>query len=374
MKAAEAELPPSDRAGAEHLRVVKDSDEMNATTDAIADAARQYPGDVVNKNTAHLPDNQRSAIRRLHAYQFENSLSLGELEVKTGISSTTISQIYRNKYPSDVSGIVSRIQSFFALLDKRSQSRQLDFVETKLSKNIWGICDNARTMQKINFIFGDSQVGKSKALKKYALDHNHGSTCYLEMPTGGLLTNFMAKLAEKLHMSAHQRRADLRRRLIEAFDDRMLLVVDEAHQCLPINGYTTARSLQSIEFIREIFNEKECGVVICATKAFQSAMNHGEWSSLLAQSKRRQFLTLELPNEPTREDLNAFSRAYGLPAAAAQARELEKSIIATEALGYWLSVLRAGHEVASSKKQAMTWAHVLSAWSGILELQGKKAA
>ena len=52
-------------------------------------------------------------------------------------------------------------------------------------------------------------------------------------------------------------------RMFESFDDRMLLIVDEAHQCLYSKG--EARGARTIEFIRELFDARKCGVIICGT-------------------------------------------------------------------------------------------------------------
>lgn len=328
----------------------------------------RIPGDIVNKATAELPDNQRSAIRRLHAYYVENGLSIEETARLIRMSGTSLSLILRGKYPADLANVVSKIDGFFALQDKRSQGRKIEFIPTALTKRIWSVCDAALEFQRIAFVIGDGQIGKTESLEAYQRAHNYGSTIYVSVPTGGALTDFLIVFAEKLRISTTLRYADLRRRCIEAFDSRMLLIVDEASRCVPQSHFVDRR-IQTIEFIRELFDERKCGVVICATRAFQDAMEKGAVAKLLEQTKRRRLCSLQLPSRPTREDLNTFSHAHGLPPSSGKARELEDQMVSAEALGMWLTLLRMASKVATQRKQKLEWAHVLSAHAGLEALE-----
>jgi hypothetical protein len=223
--------------------------------------------------------------------------------------------------------------------------------------------------QKLAFIFSDGQIGKSTALKKYTKDHNHGNTIYVEMPTGGALTNLLAKLAVCFRLSPHQRRADLRQRILKAFDDRMLLIVDEVHRCTPEGGMH-AFGMQSIDFIKEIYNERGCGVVLCATNVFREQMEDGPMKKFFEQVQRRRLFKVQLPTIPTQQDLNTFAAAYGLPASTGSARELEHKLIQDDALGMWLTLLRMASKISSERKQKMQWGHVLDAYAGVKALEG----
>ena len=327
-------------------------------------------GDVVNKATAELNDTQRSAIRRFHAHYVEHGLGLDEAADLIRLDGSTLSLVFRGKYPASLENITEKIESFFELLDKRSQGRKIEFIPTKLTERIWNICSSALELQRIAFIIGESQIGKTEALEAYARTHNHGSTIYLCVPTGGCLGHFLVKLAEKLRICTALREADLRRRIIEAFDDRMLLIIDEAHRCIPGSRHTDRR-IQTLDFIRELYDERKCGLVICATRAFGEAMERGAIEKFLRQIKRRRLCTAMLPDRPTQEDLNTFSAAYGLPPSSGKFRELEKQMIDEEALGMWLTLLRMGAKIAVQSKKAMAWSHVLSAHAGLQLLEGK---
>ena len=338
---------------------------------AMQEARHRIPGDIVNKATAELPDNQRSALRRFHAYYSENDLSIADAAALIYLSSATLSLCFRGKYDGKLENIVTAIERFFELEDRRARGRKLQFIPTKLTQRIWSLCDVALELQRVGFIFGASQIGKTEALEAYARAHNHGSTIYVSVPTGGYLSHFLVRLAEKLRISPGQNQAELRQRIIQAFDPRMLLIVDEAHQCIPHNNRIGQR-FQTIEFIREIFDQRKCGLVICATRVFEEVMERGALSKILLQLKRRRLCAPNIPDRPTREDLVTFAAAAGLPPSTGKARELEESMVAEEALGMWLTLLRMAAKVAAQRKQKLEWAHVLTAHAGLQNLEHSK--
>ena len=342
--------------------------QLSTAITAMHAASQRIPGDIVNKATADLPDNQRSALRRFHAYYLENDLSLNEAGKLIDLSGSTLGLAFRGKYEAKLDSLVSEIESFFELQDKRNQSRKLQFIPTQLTERIWRVCESALEFQRVAFIFSESQVGKTEALVEFARTHNHGSTIYVSVPTGGHISHFLCRLAETLRISARMRPAELRQRIIGAFDSRMLLIVDEAHQCILEHAYSTCR-LQTIEFIREIFDQTHCGLVLCATKVFQEAMERGSLEKLLRQMKRRRLCALNLPDQPTQQDLNTFSAAYGLPPSIGEARKLEASMVDSEALGMWLTLLRMASKLATQRKQKLEWAHVLTAHIGLQQLE-----
>ena len=271
----------------------------------------RIPGDVVNRATADLPDHQRSAVRRLHAYYVEHNLTLAETGKLIDYSDATITTLFRGKFEGSLDNVTLAIRKFFELQDERSQSRKLAFIKTDLTERIWRVCASALEFQKIAFIFGDEQIGKTEALKAYRDAHNHGSTIYVRMPTGGALSNFLIELARALRIGENLSVSRLRERIKKAFDERMLLIVDEAHLCVKVNG-KSQRSIETIDFVREIFDETQCGVVICATNVFADAMDEGPLHRILRQTKRRRLCSLQLPATPAQNDLNTFAAAYGL--------------------------------------------------------------
>jgi len=294
-------------------------------------------------------------------------LTTRELGALIRVSGVTISQVFNGKYGAKLDAVVKEIDSFFALEDSRSEGRKLPFIETDLTKRIWQVCNAAREFQKFAFIFGDSHIGKSTSLESFRDAHNHGSTIYAYIPTGATFTNFLYILAKPLRIPLNIPVSRLRERIIDSFDDRMLLLVDEIHNV--IRPTSSMRSLDCIEFVREIFNTKKCGVVASGTNVFRDAMEKGDLYKILGQTKRRRLCTLQLPNKPTQKDLNTFAAFYGLPPSTGAARDLEKKIVEDEALGMWLTLLRSASKIAFQRKETMSWEHVHFADAGMKALE-----
>ena len=176
----------------------------------------------------------------------------------------------------------------------------------------------------------------------------------------------MRVLCHALRISDRLSMNEMRERIIECFDDRMLLIVDECH----LSMYGQMYSNHPLDFIREIFDRKKSGIVLSGTKAFKQEIEHGKLSKMMRQLIRRRVTTLMLPDVPTREDLNTFAAAYGLPPATGEARKLEAKLIETEALGMWLTTLRCAAKIAGKNKAPMNWDNVIAARRQLQVLEG----
>ena len=341
--------------------------ETEPALDLSAESRNRIPGDLVYKATADLPDHQRNAIRRLHAHYAENNLSLQEVGALISRSPATIGLIFRGKYEAKLDDTVSEIEAYFELEDRRAQGRKLPFIPTRLSERIWKICDGAFEFQRMAFIVGDGQVGKTEACEQYAAK-NPGRTVYTRMPSDGLRSHFIIRAAQQLRIPSGAKTAAVAERIIAAFDSRMLWIIDEVHHCLKESrGY---QRLETIEFIREVFDLRKCGVVLIANSSFQKAL-HGPMEKFFQQTVRRGMYAYNVPHLPTSQDLAAFAAAYGLPPAAGPALEVQTEVIQKQALGKWLTLLRIASKMAAQKKQKLNWSHVQIARDGIAHLEGR---
>lgn len=344
----------------------------------------KIPGDKVNKATAEMEDEPRSLVRWMHAYYEEHEFSLDELAAKLKkpngqhYSRAALYALLTGKRAEEgvgVDDIVAAIKVFKHDIDRtvritteRETIKRIGCVATGLAKKIWKICNAALIYQKIIFIWSDSQVGKTFALEQYAADHNHGETIYVRVPEGGALYNFLEELAVALRMSPQQKIGELRRRIVGAFDDRMLLIVDEIHNC-----YTTGDGkahLRVGEFIRQIHDKTKCGVVICSTDVGRREIYEGKHRELTKQLRRRSLgKGLKLPAVSSRKDLAMIAAAYGLAPATGEALEVQTEINKNDGLGVWLTHLQAASRGASRDRTKLTWDHVLQAEAALLDLE-----
>jgi len=336
-----------------------------------ATATISISGDVVNRATADLPDDQRSAIRWFHGHATTMGWSLREAAEKIRRDPNTLYQVWTGRHAARKDEITREILAVQKLAIERQGLRRLGFIETDLSRKIWQVCDAARAYQRIALVFGDSQIGKTSALLAYQRAHNHGETVYVSTPTSGAMLFFVPALARALRISPALREVIMRERIISAFDDRMLLIVDEAHQCFATTGHKSEnlRAARALEFIREIHDRSGCGVVLSATNVLREEMESGKAAGVLTQLKRRRLVSLRLPSIPSPRTLAQFAAAYGLEPAEGDDLKLQADVIKGEALGMWLTTLRMASNRATKAGRPLTWADVRKAHALLRSLE-----
>jgi DNA transposition AAA+ family ATPase len=329
-----------------------------------ASLARRYniPGDVVNKATAELPDHQRAAVRWLHWYCAEKNIAYKDIAQKLRrpngdqYDGNTIYRILTGRYEGEYDRVVKSILDFKRLADERATVKRLPFIATNLSRRIFKICEAALIYQKIAFVSSDGQVGKTTAAMEYQRTHNHGQTIYVRMPAGGSLCLFKKELARQLRISPQLKSDELTERVLGAFDENILLIVDEVHQ-----AFGRYFRLDTIEFIREIHDRKRCGIVLIDTNILPREIREGAHREMLAQLDRRSLLKLALPTRPTAADLEAIAGGYNLARATGEALTLQTEIIRDHGLGVWCTYLQAASRFAEKEKKTLAWPHVIKA-------------
>lgn len=321
---------------------------------------RRIAGHKVFEATAALPEAQMLAIRWFHADYYDAGISLEAAGKLIGYNGGTISKVFHGVYEGDLAAVAKAIERYRTLKSERSTINKADFVETALYKEITECCQAALMYQKIVFLFGESQIGKSTCLKHYAEEHNHGETVYVEMPVGGSLTHFLAALAEKVRTGVEARDGVLQLNLMKSLGPRNLLIVDEPMRALQAKSYG-GRALKTLDFIRSLHDNTGCGVVLAGTNIFRDQMADLGLKKFLNQMNRRCLLRRQLPDVPTRADLNAFARHYSLEPASGEALQLQRVVTSEHGLGVWLTTLTAANRKAMKQGQPMTWEHVLNA-------------
>ncbi|HUS37340.1 MAG TPA: ATP-binding protein [Verrucomicrobiae bacterium] len=325
-------------------------------------------GDIVNQATVDLPDDQRAAIRWLHAYQCEHNLSVDELatHIKRGgnrsYDGSTLYRVFRGINEGGLTNITRAISDFRKYVEDRATIKRVPFIETSVSEEIFQHCQVALRTNKVGFIFGNQQIGKSAALEEYTRTHNHGETRYVRMPAGGGKKDFLEELAITLRISAQHTPREIRRRIVRAFDNRMLLIIDEAHQL-----FSHSPRPDTAELIREIFDRCQCGLILCGTRLFQQEMREGRFSILLQQLNRRKFADLVLDDVLPAADLNKIAAAYGLPKAEGDYQKLQRDINEREGVGRWFTYLLLASDIAGKRKQKLSWDHVRETYEGLID-------
>jgi len=345
--------------------------------EAMRHQRMKIPGDLVNQATQELADKPRSALRWLHSHAVDANLSLEELAAMlkkpdgTTYSRDSVYQALTGRRTESGVGLdnfVEAIERLKIIIEERKTIIRSGFVETTLTRRIWKICDAALTFQKVMFIYGPSQIGKTTALEEYARQHNHGQTVYVRVPTGGTVSEFSKWLAVSLRISPQLNEFQLKERIFKAFDDRMLLIIDEANECF--SGHYSDRSIRTLNFCREIHDRRKCGLVIAGDRTLEREIKSGLHKEQLEKLGLRSLAGLRLPDKPSAENLNTFAACYRLEPATGDALTLQTTVIRDSGLGKWCTLLMAASRMAAKQKGArLSWRHVLEAHRAIQKLE-----
>lgn len=238
-------------------------------------------------------------------------------------------------------------------------SDPLPFVETRFARRVWQTINYARKYGKITFIFGESQIGKTCAIREYV--RRTPDAHYVRMPSSPTLRLFVhdwaTALGAPLRLTFPQRRQYILRTLKRSD----VVVVDECHQAILTERNINPTTAKIFEFIREIYDAVGCGLTLCSTNIFETEMVNGSLSGVLEQCNRRSLVTFHCPSRPSLGDLAKFAAAHGLGDITEDAKTIQAEVVRRECLGVWLTIMRMACEIAAAQGRAVSWDDVVLA-------------
>jgi hypothetical protein len=217
----------------------------------------------------------------------------------------------RGAESGSVENLCEAIHTFRRRVEETNARNSTAFIETRLFRQIEKICRYTFENKRISFIFGRTQTGKSRNTNEYARRHNHGETKYFRVPAGGNFRDFLMEMAEVLGLSGGMKSYELQRRIMNCFDERTLLMVDELEQCLESKS-----GMRILDSSARFGTGAKCGVVGIGAPSFRRALSQSTGlNETLGKFAGRGVRTIILPSLPPAADLNAFADAFGLPPA-----------------------------------------------------------
>jgi DNA transposition AAA+ family ATPase len=325
------------------------------------------PTTTVNEATASMPEEHRAALRWLQGYGIDSNKTIDEVAAllkKRDGSKYSRDSVYqaltgRREAGTGLNSIVGSILELRRSVEARN-SVGFPYVTWKVSERIWELCEMAFTYQDIVFIYGRSHRGKTVPLKQYAKEKPFGRVIYIEMPIGGYISAFKADLAEALKISGKYSTNELSKRIREAIDPGMILIVDQFHRAVPRNR---RQSLDTFDFIMQLHDLCECGVVLCGTPQAREEIENekGNNAEFFRQLINRSVGSFVIEDAVSANDLVPFAKAIDLPPATGEALDLQTATISSHSLGKWIKLLRTAMRLAANKNQPLAWEHVIKA-------------
>jgi DNA transposition AAA+ family ATPase len=298
--------------------------ERTALTDAAkiiqggnARASWRVSGDNLQTNLRHCTPAKKELVIWAFQWCIQRNIFLDDFASQVGYDSKTIDKIitgtYRNPRSQDLYDIPDTLAKGIETFRKQqlasAQLGDIDFVLTPSAKKIHTLCDLVRESHTPGFLFGASHIGKTWALKNYAIQNNHGSTPMVTVPANSGLGGLIKAIAIKLGVSTKGNTADTTDRIKGALASNMVLILDEVHRL--IYTYRKEAFFASLEAIRDIYDDTQCGMVISTTNVFGNRMMQ-ERKGALEQIFRRGVHRRQLGNTVRVEDAKPILKHHGL--------------------------------------------------------------
>jgi len=340
----------------------------NSTINLSANTVRPALDEMVAEGKC--TEEQRDLIWWFFAWCKENGYTLAKSGSEVGVSSTTVYRIWTNSYGASVDNVCDKIATYRRISEGRAQIMDTGFVETSLAARIFNACNAALISQTIVLLYGDSQIGKTRALTQYARENNHGQTIYIRLPASAGVQMVAKEIARACYVSPKSSFEDLRERILRAIGANNLVIVDELHQVFM--SYHKNSQIKVLEFLREIYDRTNCGMVLCGTHVLRSEIETGRLALSLEQLRRRCTHTIQLPSKTSKADLVKIADRFGLPEPGSDEEEIIKDMIHKSGLGMYIKFLQASSRLAAKREEPLDWSHFIHAYNIIRKLGGRQ--
>ena len=185
-------------------------------------------------------------FKRLEWFIVESG-SAGNAASAIGTSGSTISDIRNCKYRGDVQQFFTDFSSYLTLKDaKKAQIyKGTDYAPTSVSEYMYQVIRGVHIAGECEIITGDTGVGKSRTIAKYAADYPENTIVVTPTYADSSVIGIMKLIASQLGISGLNRLHDLNSAVLSRLHDGMLIIIDEA-QHLKFPAIDHLRSLSDI--------------------------------------------------------------------------------------------------------------------------------
>ena len=315
----------------------------------------------------------------LFNYALEHHLKEADLAAKMkAYDKNTLYQLFRGSYGvykdgklSSWSNVIKAIREFKKIEIEEAKKKDIGLLDTEVKQTVWRCCDAALNDGMVSFIYGPTRCGKTFSLKAYQRSHNHGTTVYIELGSGWNRQRFVRELAATLGNGVKAAKTwVLEDAIFKTFKRSNLLIVDEFHKALSTLGRDASRAL--LEFIRDIRDKTDCGLVLCATKEGLEDFESGANAKTFRQMIGRAIVKAVLPDRPALRDFNTIARAFELPLPTGEDLQRVKGLVAEYGMERLFVYLQKTHALTRQAKEPMSWAAFARVMNGYLALAHMK--
>lgn len=228
---------------------------------------------------------------------------------KLGADWSTVVRICQGKYGAGIGSFMAKVRD---LRKKAAASPGRNFVETCVTRKIFETLDYALSGDveggRMVMVVGHTRRGKTYAAREWARINNHGTSVYVDCPESGGLKSMLREIARGCRINLGRKTADIRSRVIDSFNSRRILILDEILRELPTRGARQGPIV--LEFIRRLYDVRHCAVALLVTPAFAEELQTGVLRDYLEQLVGRIEEPLVIPDKVLRQESREIATAF----------------------------------------------------------------
>lgn len=175
---------------------------------------------------------QQGLFKRLEWFIVESG-SASKAASAIGTNGSTVSDIRNCKYRGNVQQFFTDFSSYLAVKDEKKTLiyKGTGYVPTSVSEYMYQVIRGVHIAGDCEIITGDTGVGKSRTITKYASDYPENTVVVTPTVADGSAVGIMKLIAEQLGISdadGMERLPHLTRAVMPKLHDGMLIIIDEA--------------------------------------------------------------------------------------------------------------------------------------------------
>ena len=294
--------------------------DVNTTTTIAPATAWGFTIESLAKDTEHLPIEAQRLLQDCVQWAMQHGISRAEFAESLGTTDNTLYKICTGRQLDPSKGtklqlssrIYGNLQRWIASRKKVRGAAMLPaFVETQTAAKVFYACDLARESRTTVWLYGPTHCGKSTALREYAAQHGR-SVRYVEFLAATGPIDMLREICGACCIPSDGSKVELLHNLARTLTPDTVLILDETHALIQHGG--RARTYQSLELIRGLYEKTGCGIVFCVTDVMWDRLNRhraDDLRQLMARSPHR--IAVGTANgSPEKEDVVRILEAAGM--------------------------------------------------------------
>jgi DNA transposition AAA+ family ATPase len=221
---------------------------------------------MLNERQKLRPNQRKDICERFKRFIEEHGYTQNAVAREIGISSTTISEVVRQRYSGKTADThLVKVHNWMELAARRENIvHARTFVETTVAREILQVAGIVAETCKMGVVFGPAQLGKTFTLKAIERDQRFGDPVLIRVDESLLRPFALCRaVASKFELSTSGTFDTVFRRVVTRLQGtKRMLMFDEIERV----------HYQTLEMIRDLHDQTGCPVLLCGKPAIYAKL------------------------------------------------------------------------------------------------------